>query len=74
MLFFVYLLELPQGGNSNKHTTRMTHKKLFKSIRYLCFRQVHIKFLYNSEFDLAAKSSGTNSVVITFNEGPPYKP
>ena len=43
----------------------MIHKNLFKSIRYSCFRQVHIKFLYNGKFDLTAKSLVKNSVVIT---------
>ena len=62
---FVYWLELPRQGDSNKYTKRMIHKKLFKSIRYLRFRRVHIKFLYNSKFDLTAKSLVTNSVVIT---------
>ena len=37
---------------------------MFKSIRYTYFRQVHGKFLYNSKFDLTAKSLVTNSVVI----------
>ena len=40
-------------------------KKLVKSICYSCFRQVHLKFLYNSKFDLTAKSLVTNSVVRT---------
>ena len=62
---FVYLLESPRRGDSNKCTKRMNHKKMFKSIRYSCFRRVHIKFLYNSRFDLTAKSLVTNSVVIT---------
>ena len=50
---------------SNKYTKRMIHKKMFKSIQYSCFRRVHIKVLYNSKFDLTAKSLVTNSVVIT---------
>ena len=62
---FVYLLESPQPGDSSKYTKRMSHKKLFKSIRYSCFRRVHLKILYNSKFDLTAKSLVTNSVVIT---------
>ena len=33
-------------------------------MRYSCFRQVHIKFLYNSKFDFTAKSLVTNAVVI----------
>ena len=64
-LRFVYLLESPQRGDSNKYTNRIIHKKLFKSIRYSCFRRVHIEFLYNSQFDLTAKSLVTNTVVIT---------
>ena len=60
----MYLLEWPQQGDSNKYTQRMIHKKLFKSIRYSCFRRVHIKFLYSSKFDLTAKSLVTNSVII----------
>ena len=40
-------------------------KELSKNIRYSCFRRVHIKFLYNSKFDLTAKSLVTNTVVIT---------
>ena len=51
-------------GDSNKYTKRMIHKKMFKSIGYSCFRRVHIKFLYNSKFDLTAKFLVTNSVVI----------
>ena len=31
---FVYLLESPWRGDSNKYTKRMIHKKLFESIRY----------------------------------------
>ena len=58
---FVYLLESPRRGDSNKYTKRMIHKKLFKSIRYSCFRRVHIKFLYNSKFDFTAKSLVTGS-------------
>ena len=42
----------------------MNYKKMFKSIRYACFGQVHIKFLYNSKFDFTAKSLVTNTVVI----------
>ena len=61
----MYLLESPQRGDSNKYTKRMIYKKkLFKSIRYSCFRRVHIKFLYNSKFHLTARSLVTNSVVI----------
>ena len=52
-------------GDSNKYTKRMIHKKLLKSIRYSCFRRVHIKFLCNSKFNLTAKSLVINSVVIT---------
>ena len=63
---FEYLQESPRRGDSNKYTKRMIHKKkLFKSIRYSCFRRVHIKFLYNSKFDLTAKSLLINTVVIT---------
>ena len=62
---FVYLLESPQRGDSIKYTKRMIHKNLFKSIRYSCFRRVHIKFLFNSKFDFTAKLLVTNSVVIT---------
>ena len=63
---FVYLLESPRRGDSNKYTKRMIHKKkLFKMIRYSCFRRVNIKCLYNSKLDLTAKSLVTNSVVIT---------
>ena len=40
-------------------------KTLFKSIQYSCFRRVDIKFLYNSKFDLTAKSLVTNSVLMT---------
>ena len=61
----MYVLKSPQRGDSNKYTKRMIHKKLFKSIRYSCFRQVHIKVLYSSKFDLTAKSLVTNTVVIT---------
>ena len=43
----------------------MICKKLFKRIRYSCFRRVHIKFLYTNKFDFTAKSLVTNAVVIT---------
>ena len=43
----------------------MNYKKTFKSIRYSCFRRVHIKFFYNSKFDFTANSLITNTVVIT---------
>ena len=62
---FVYLLESPRRGDSNKYTKRMIYKRTIKNIRYLCFRRVHIKFLYNSKFDFTAKSLVTNTVVIT---------
>ena len=72
MLFFrkscfcEFLLESRRQGDSNKYTKCMIHKKkLFKSIRYSCFRRVHIKFFCNSKFILTAKSLVTNSVVIT---------
>ena len=61
----MYLLELPWRGDSHKYTKRIIHKKNFKSIHYSCFIWVHVKFLYNSKFDLTAKSLVTNSVVIT---------
>ena len=38
---------------------------MFRNIRYSCLRQVHGKFLYNSKFDLTAKSLVTNSVITT---------
>ena len=62
---FGYLLELPHRGDSNKYTKRMICKKLFKIIRYSCFRRVHIKFLYNSKLDFTSKPLVTNAVVIT---------
>ena len=63
---FVYLLESPRRADYNRYTKHMIYKnKVVKSIRYWCFRRVYIKFLYNSKFDLIAKSSVTNSVVIT---------
>ena len=61
----ITLAESPWRGNSNKYIKRMIHKKMFKSICYSCFRRVHIKFLYNSKFDLTVKFLVTNSVVIT---------
>ena len=60
-----YLLESPRRGDSNKYIKRMNYEKMFKRIRYSCFRWVHIKFLYNSKFDFTAKSLVTNTVVIT---------
>ena len=39
-------------------------KELFKNTCYSYFRQVNIKFLYNSKFDFTAKSLVTNTVVI----------
>ena len=42
----------------------MNYKRTVKNIRYSCFRRLHIKFLYNSEFDFTAKSLVTNTVVI----------
>ena len=49
-------------GDPNKYIKRMIHEKLVKSIRYSCFRRVHIRFIYSSKFDLAAKSFVTNSI------------
>ena len=65
MLFLrkTYVLDICR--DSNKYTKQMIHKKRFKSIFYSCFRRIHIKFLYNSKFDLTAKSLVTNTVVIT---------
>ena len=60
----MFCVFITRRGDSNKYTKRMIHKKLFKSIRYSCFRRVHIKVLYNSKFDLTAKSLVTNSVFI----------
>ena len=51
-----YNVSLVCQGDSNKYTKRKSHKKLFKSIRYSYFREVHIKFLYNSKFDFIANS------------------
>ena len=62
---FVYLLDSPRRGDSNKYTKRIIHKKLLKSIRYSCVRRVHSRFLYHSIFDLTEKSLVTNTVVIT---------
>ena len=69
---FCVLVSTPRRGDSNKYTKCMIHKKKrFKSIRYSCFRRVHIKFLYNSKFNLTAKSLVTNSIIIN-NESPLY--
>ena len=54
-LRFVYMLESPRRGDSNKYIKRVIKKNLFKSIHYSCFRRVHIKFFYNSKFDLRSK-------------------
>ena len=40
-------------------------KELLKNIRYSCFRRVHIRFLYKSEFDFTAKSMIINAVDVT---------
>ena len=61
---FVYLLESPRRGDSNKYTKRMIHKKLFKRIHNHAL-DGSISSLYNSKFDLTAKSLVSNSVVIT---------
>ena len=54
-------------GDSNKYTKRMILKKLFKVsvIHVHALDGSKFKFLYNSIFDLTAKSLVTNSVVIT---------
>ena len=62
---FMYLLDSPWRGDSNKYTKCMIHEKLLNSIRYSRLRRVHIKVLYNSKFDLTAEFLLTNSVVIT---------
>ena len=70
MLFFkkTYILDICKNrlteADSNKYTKCMIHKRLFKCVRYSCFRWVHIKFLYNSKFDLTAKSLVTNTGAI----------
>ena len=61
----MYLSESPQPGDSNKYAICMIHENTVQKCLYSCFRRVHIKFLYNSKFDLTAKSLVTNSVVIT---------
>ena len=61
---FVYLLVSPRRCDSYKYLKRMSHKNLFKSIRYSCFRRVHIKF-HKNKFDLTAKSLVTTTVFIT---------
>ena len=70
-MHFVYLLESPRRGDSNKYTKRIIYKK--KSVQKYQLLMLYmglIKFLYNSEFDFTAKSLVTNTVVIT--EGPLY--
>ena len=54
-----------EACDSNKYTKRMIYKRTVKNTGYSYFRQVHIKFLYNSKFDFTAKSLETNTVVIT---------
>ena len=61
---FGYLLESPRRGDSSKYTKRMFYEKMFKSIRYSCFRHVLIKFPYNSKFGFTAKPLVTNTVAI----------
>ena len=55
-------VKYPHQGDSNKYTKL---KELFKNIRYSCFGQVDINFLYNSKFDFTAKSFVTNTFVIS---------
>ena len=65
-VFAIYKNRLAEAILTN-YTERMIHKNcsFIITVRYSCFRQVHIKFLYNSKFDLTARSLVTNSVVIT---------
>ena len=71
---FGYLLESPRRGDSSKYmyTKRMFYEKMFKSIRYSCFRRVLIKFPYNSKFGFTAKPLVTNTVVIKISKSLPY--
>ena len=61
---FCVFVRIASARRFYEYTKHIIHKKLFKSIRYSCFKEVHIKFLYNSKFDFTAKSLVTNSVGI----------
>ena len=63
--FWIFVrIASPRQFLTNTQNVRFI-KKMFKSIRYTCFRWVHIKFLYNSKFYFIAKCLVTNTVVIT---------
>ena len=64
-LRFMYLLESPGQGDSNKYTKRMIHEKNVQKYLLLLLKTGQHQLLYNSKFDLTAKSLVTNSVLIT---------
>ena len=61
----MYLLESPRRGDSNKYTKPMFHKKLLKKVSVFVLKTGPYQVLYNSKFDLTAKSLVTKTVVIT---------
>ena len=62
---FGYLLESPQGGDSNKYPKQMFNEKIKikQSLSYISFCPLRI--LYNSKFISMATSLETNAVVVT---------
>ena len=62
-VFYIFKNHLTEAILTNTQNVWFI-EKLYKSICYSCSRWIHIKFLYNSKFDLAAKSLVTNNVFI----------
>ena len=61
---FGYLLESPQGGDSNKYPKHMFFKEI-KSKQELSYMSIcSLSILYNSKFILMATSLGTNTVLV----------
>ena len=62
---FVYLLESPQRGDSNKYPKHMLLEeiRIKQGLSYILFCPLSI--LYNSKFNRMATFLGTNAVVVT---------
>ena len=62
---FDYLLELPQGGDSNKYPKHMFCEeiRIKQSLSYISFCPLRI--LYNSKFVITATFWGTNAIIVT---------
>ena len=63
-MFFLYLLESPQRGDSNKYPKHMFYEeiRIQEDLSYTLFCPLRI--LYNSKFIIMATFLGTNAVIV----------